>query len=48
VLGVIIGVLQLVSVFFIPLILLALWFVAASILLFMAASGPREALPGPD
>ena len=48
VLGVIIGVLQLVSVFFIPLILLALWIVAASILLFMTASGPREALPGPD
>jgi hypothetical protein len=48
VIGVIIGVLQLVSVFFFPLILLAIWFVAASILLFLAASRARQALPGPD
>jgi hypothetical protein len=47
-LGVIIGVLQLVSVFFIPLILLAIWLAGVSIMLFASASGPREPLPGPD
>ena len=29
------------------MILVALWFLVASLLLFLAASGPREALPGP-
>jgi hypothetical protein len=48
VLGVIIGILALGSVFFIPMILIAIWFVVASILLFRAASAPGEALPGPD
>lgn len=48
VIGVLIGVLQLVSVFFIPLMLLAIWFVIASILLYRAASVPGPALPGPD
>ncbi|MGH2979341.1 MAG: hypothetical protein ACRDLQ_06865 [Solirubrobacterales bacterium] len=46
--GVVIGVLALASITFIPQILIAIWFVVASILLFRAASGPREALPGPD
>jgi hypothetical protein len=47
VIGVIIGVLQLGSVAFFPLILLALWLIAASVLLYRAAA-PGEALPGPD
>jgi len=48
VVGVIIGILAIGSIFFIPMILVAIWFVVASFLLFRAASGPREALPGPD
>lgn len=48
VVGVIIGILAIGSIFFIPMILIAIWFVVASFLLFRAASGPREALPGPD
>ena len=48
VLGVIVGVLAIGSIFFIPMILVAIWFVVASFGLFRAASGPREALPGPD
>jgi hypothetical protein len=47
-LGVIVGVLALASVVFFPQILLALWILVASVLLFMATPGPREALPGPD
>lgn len=46
--GVIIGILAIGSIFFIPMILVAIWFVVASFLLFWSASGPREALPGPD
>ena len=46
--GVIIGILAIGSIFFFPMILVAIWFVVASFLLFRAASGPREALPGPD
>jgi len=46
--GVIIGILAIGSIFFIPMILIAIWFVVASFLLFRAASGPRETLPGPD
>ena len=48
VVGVIIGVLAIGSIFFIPMILIAIWFVVASFLLFRDASGPRAALPGPD
>jgi hypothetical protein len=46
--GVVIGVLAIGSIFFFPMILIAIWFLVASFLLFRAASGPREALPGPD
>jgi hypothetical protein len=46
--GVIIGVLAIFSVFFVPQLLIALWVLVASALLFRAVSGPREALPGPD
>ena len=48
VIGVITGILAIGSIFFIPMILVAIWFLVASFLLFRAASGPREALPGPD
>ena len=48
VVGVITGVLAIGSVFFFPQLLVALWIVIASLLLFRAASGSREALPGPD
>jgi hypothetical protein len=48
VVGVIIGVLAIASIFFFPQILIAIWILVASVLLFMAAPGPREALPGPD
>jgi hypothetical protein len=46
--GVVIGVLALGSIFFFPQLLIALWLLVASVLLFQAASGDGEALPGPD
>jgi hypothetical protein len=48
VVGVIIGVLAIGSIFFLPMILIAIWLVGASLLLFRDASGPGAALPGPD
>jgi hypothetical protein len=48
VVGVIIGVLALASIAFLPQFAIALWILVASVLLFLAASGPRKALPGPD
>jgi hypothetical protein len=48
VVGVVTGVLAIGSIFFFPQILIAIWILIASLLLFRAASGPREALPGPD
>ena len=46
--GVTIGILAIGSIFFIPMIPIAIWLVVASFLSFRAASGPQKALPGPD
>jgi hypothetical protein len=46
--GVGIGILALGSVLFFPQILIAIWLVVASVLLFRAAPGAPEAIPGPN
>jgi len=46
--GVGVGILAIFSIFFFPMLLIALWLLVASVLLFQAASGAQRALPGPD
>lgn len=46
--GILTGILALASILFFPQILVALWLIVASLLLYRASAGPVEAIPGPD